>query len=45
MGGVNSAVHYVAQKQKALVTVLSVGINYVATSLYEMGHTMYSTAV
>jgi hypothetical protein len=41
--GVNGAVYCVVEKQKALVTVLSVGINYVPNSLCEIGHTMYST--
>ena len=42
--GVNGAVHYVVQMQKILVTVLSLWINYVPNSVYEIGHTMYSTA-
>jgi len=42
--GVNGAVYCVVQKQKALVTVLSVGIYYVPHCLYEIGHTMCSTA-
>jgi hypothetical protein len=42
--GLNCAVYCVVQKQKALVTVPSVGINYVPKSLYEIGHKMYSTA-
>jgi len=42
--GVNGAVYCVVQKQKALVTVLSVGIFYVPNCLYEIGHPMYSTA-
>ena len=45
MGGVNCEVHYVVQKQKALITVFSVGINDVPNSLYQIGHTMYSAAV
>ena len=44
MGGVNGAVYCVVQKQKALFTVLSVGNYYVPNRLYEIGHTMYSTA-
>jgi hypothetical protein len=42
--GVNCAIHYVVKKQNALITVPSVGINYVHNSLYEIGHTMYRTA-
>jgi hypothetical protein len=42
--GVNGAVYYVVQKQKDLVTVLSVAINHVPNCLCEIGHTMYSTA-
>ena len=34
-GVVNGAVHFVVEVRKALVTVLSVGINYVSTSLFE----------
>jgi len=42
--GVNGAVYCVVQKHKALITILSVGIYYVPNCLYEIGHTMYSTA-
>ena len=42
--GVKFEVHYVVKEQKALVRVLSVGINCVPTSLYEIRYTMYSTA-
>jgi len=43
--GVNGAVNYVVQEQKDLVTVLSVGINYVPAYLYEIRNTTYSTAI
>jgi hypothetical protein len=44
-GVVHSAVHSDVESQKAIVTVYNIGINYVPNGLYEIDHTMKSTAI
>jgi hypothetical protein len=44
VSGVNGAVHYGVREQKALITVLNEGINYVPNCLYGIQHTVCSAA-